>query len=152
MTNCKDFCNFVFPIPDTLRRFSTTKIVRISHNKKNLTAKDSKIYDLEVLFPQTGEESRILLGCRREDFCASRIARAVEDCGAHLINLNVLAMEHPQAQTVVDIRVNRRNPAEVARSLIRYGFDILEIDSDGDSDFDSTLSDRVDELIHYLNL
>lgn len=117
-----------------------------------MTAKDSKIYDLEVLFPQTGEESRILLGCRREDFCASRIARAVEDCGAHLINLNVLAMEHPQAQTVVDIRVNRRNPAEVARSLIRYGFDILEIDSDGDSDFDSTLSDRVDELIHYLNL
>lgn len=117
-----------------------------------MTAKDSKIYDLEVLFPHTGEESRLLLGCHSEDFCASRIARAVEDCGAHLINLNVLAMEHPQAQTVVDIRVNRRDPAEVARSLIRYGFDILEMDGDGDTAIDPTLQDRVDELLHYLNL
>lgn len=134
--------------------FSATKIVRISYNRKKLTAKDSKIYDLEVLFPQLGDESHILLGCRREDFSASRIAHAVEDCDAHLINLNVLAMEHPQAEIIIDIRVNRRNPVEVARSLRRYGYDVLEIDNDGSEDDggDNTLRERIDQLLHYLNI
>lgn len=101
-----------------------------------------------------GEESHILLGCRREDFSASRIAHAVEDCDAHLINLNVLGMEHPESETLVDIRVNRRNPVEVARSLRRYGYDVLEIDNvdPDDEDGDSTLRDRIDELLHYLDL
>ena len=134
--------------------FSATKIVRISYNKKKLTAKDSKIYDLEVLFPQLGDESHILLGCRREDFSASRIAHAVEDCDAHLINLNVLAMEHPQAETLVDIRVNRRNPVEVARSLRRYGYDVLEINNAGPEEDcgDNTLRERIDQVPHYLNI
>ena len=131
--------------------FSATKIVRISYNKKKLTAKDSKIYDLEVLFPQLGDESHILLGCRREDFSASRIAHAVEDCDAHLINLNVLAMEHPQAETLVDIRVNR---VEVARSLRRYGYDVLEINNAGPEEDcgDNTLRERIDQVLHYLNI
>ena len=134
--------------------FSATKIVRISYNKKKLTAKDSKIYDLEVLFPQLGDESHILLGCRRVDFSASRIAHAVADCDAHLINLNVLAMEHPQAETLVDIRVNRRNPVEVARSLRRYGYDVLEIDNAGPEEDcgDNTLRERIDQVLHYLNI
>ena len=135
-------------------RFSATKIVRISYNRKKLTAKDSKIYNPEVLFPCSGEESHILLGCRRGDFSASRIAAAVEDCNAHLINLNVLGMEHPEAETLIDIRVNRRNPLEIARSLRRYGYDVLEIDNAAaDEDLaDETLRDRIDELLHYLDL
>ena len=135
-------------------RFSATKIVRISYNRKKLTAKESKIYNPEVLFPCSGEESHILLGCRRGDFSASRIAAAVEDCNAHLINLNVLGMEHPEAETLIDIRVNRRNPLEIARSLRRYGYDVLEIDNAAaDEDLaDETLRDRIDELLHYLDL
>lgn len=99
-----------------------------------------------------GEESHILVGCRREDFSASRIAHAVEDCNAHLINLNVLALEHPQAETLVDIRVNRRNPLDVARSLRRYGYDVLEIDNTDPADGDEALRDRIDELLHYLDI
>ncbi|MDE6099075.1 MAG: hypothetical protein K2L80_08935 [Muribaculaceae bacterium] len=118
-----------------------------------MTAKDSKIYNLEVLFPQTGEESRMLLGCRRDEFSASRIAHAVEDCNAHLINLNVLGMEHPDTDTLVDIRISRRNTAEVARSLARYGYEVLEAEGfdvgDGEAD---VLRERIDELLHYLDI
>ncbi|MDE5929698.1 MAG: hypothetical protein K2H03_04395, partial [Muribaculaceae bacterium] len=83
-----------------------------------------------------------------------RIAAAVEDCNAHLINLNVLGLEHPEAETLIDIRVNRRNPLEIARSLRRYGYDVLEIDNAAaDEDLaDETLRDRIDELLHYLDL
>lgn len=118
-----------------------------------MTAKDSKNYDIDVLFPATGEESRLLVGCRRDSFSASRIARAVEDCDAHLVNLNVLGLEHPEAETVVELRINRRNAAEVARSLLRYGYDVLGMEpADGADPADTTLSDRIDELLHYLEL
>ncbi|MDE6684329.1 MAG: hypothetical protein K2J94_04020, partial [Duncaniella sp.] len=44
---------------------------------------------LERLFPPRDESSRLLVSCITSDYSASRIARAVEDADAHLLNLNV---------------------------------------------------------------
>lgn len=117
-----------------------------------MTAKYSKIYSLEELFPVTGEESSLLIACRRHDYSASRIARAVEDCDAQLINLNVLGVEMEGVETVVQLRIDRRHTTDVARSLMRYGFEILNW-SDPEPDMDqAVLSDRIDHLLRYLDV
>ena len=81
---------------------------------------------------------------------ASRIARAVEDADARLLNLNVTSLSSEQAQLVVDLRVDHRNPERVARSLERYGYTILNTDA-GMLDDDTTRS-RYEELMKYLSL
>lgn len=116
-----------------------------------MTAKEDKITDFEALFPSNGESARFLVGCRRSDYSASRIARAVEDCDAHLLNLNVTSLERPDAEVVVDLRVDRRNPSAVMRSLERYGYEVLEYDGWRTLD-DDTARERYEELMHYLSI
>lgn len=60
--------------------------------------------------------------CRRSEYAASRIARAVEDCDAHLLNLNITADTPSADEVVVELRVSHRNPVAVMRSLERYGY------------------------------
>ena len=79
------------------------------------------------LFPPSDEASEIMVACRRSDYSASAIARAVEDCDAHLINLNITADPAPDGSDdlVVELRISHRNAMGVARSLERYGFRVL---------------------------
>lgn len=111
------------------------------------------------------ESSRLLVGCRREDYSASRIAHAVEDCNAHLLNLNVTSLqgedmrhadgydpeEYADAKfpVVFDIRVSHRDAAGIARSLERYGYTVLEAQNAAGVD-DETLRDRLEMLFKYL--
>lgn len=94
-----------------------------SHCKNNDT--------LARLFPYNPESSVVTVVCRQSDFAASRMAHAVEDCDAHLLNLNVTAVtDEPSAAgckvppgcVAVQLRVSHRNPAAVIRSLARYGY------------------------------
>lgn len=118
----------------------------------------------EYLFPPVAESSRLLVGCRREDYSASRIAHAVEDCNAHLLNLNVTAMDGDKDYdidgdgisdgkfpVVCDLRVSHRNAEHISRSLERYGYTVLEASSSDKAD-DSTLRRRIDELFRYLEI
>lgn len=120
----------------------------------------------DYLFPPIAESSRLLVGCRREDYSASRIAHAVEDCNAHLLNLNVTAMEQNAADNmdseeevmsdgkfpvVCDIRVSHRNAESIARSLERYGYTVL-MSTDSEPQDDSTLRRRINELFRYLEI
>ena len=69
------------------------------------------------------ESSTLVLTCRRGDYSASRIARAVEDADAHLLNLNVTAdSERSDSRIVAELRISHRDPEAAARSLERYGF------------------------------
>lgn len=106
------------------------------------------------------ESSRLLVGCRREDYSASRIAQAVEDCDAHLLNLNVTSFgdnfpedgaEHdaPVFPVVFDIRVNHRNARSISRSLERYGYTVL--DSVDSNEPDEVTADRIENLLRYLH-
>lgn len=117
-----------------------------------MTAKVSKIYTLEELFPVTGEESSLLIACRRHDYSASRIARAVEDCDAQLINLNVLGVEMEGVELVVQLRIDRRHSTDVARSLARYGFEILNWSDPQEELHNEVLSERIDHLFRYLDM
>lgn len=116
----------------------------------------------DYLYPPVNESSRLLVGCNPEDYSASRIAHAVEDCNAQLLNLNVTMpnfdvkgnkenyFSDSKFPVVIDIRVNHRNVERISRSLERYGYSILETSSTADDE--STQHDRLANLIRYLEV
>lgn len=115
-------------------------------------SKDIKTYQVDELYPAHEGSSHLLLGCRRNDYSASRIAHAVEDCDAHLLNLNLMDDKDRNYDMLVDIRVNRVSGEAIARSLARYGYEVLNFTPGDYPDDDSTLKRRVDELLRYLNV
>lgn len=117
----------------------------------------------DYLFPPVPESSRLLVGCRREDYSASRIAHAVEDCNAHLLNLNVTAGDSKtlpdgtpdsgsdaKFPVMIDLRVSHINAESISRSLERYGYTVLETQSTT-ADYD-TQRRRIDGLFRYLEI
>lgn len=128
-----------------------------------MTANSNKFPENEYFFPPVAESSRLLVGCRKEDYSASRIARAVEDCNAHLLNLNVteIGSENPFAAddevsdgkfpVIFDLRVSHRNAASISRSLERYGYTVLSAKSSDNAD-DDTTRQRIDQLFRYLEI
>ncbi|MCM1521411.1 MAG: hypothetical protein NC039_02020 [Muribaculaceae bacterium] len=104
------------------------------------------------LYPPLDESSRLLAACLPSDYSASRIARAVEDCDAQLVNLNVTSdSSRFDNRTVFELRVTHRSPLAVARSLERYGYEVLDVDKGTIAD-DTLMSSRLAELIHYLEM
>ncbi len=151
-----------------VKAFGNAKVVRINKTRKILTAIKNKFPENDYLFPPIPESSRLIVGCRREDYSASRIAHAVEDCNAHLLNLNVTSFDTHTAKfnddddfeasdakfpVVFDIRVSHRNAESIRRSLERYGYTVLASrgsdDIDGDDDI---FKRRIDELFRYLEI
>ena len=86
------------------------------------------------------------------DYSASRIARAVEDCDAHLLNLNITSDgENFDNRIIAELRVSHRNPESVGRSLERYGYEVVDAEGAPLAD-DSLMRSRYDELMHYLGI
>lgn len=105
------------------------------------------------------DSSRLLVGCRREDYSASAVARAVEDCNAHVLNLNIVGGDEYALSAddsgafgiFFDLRVNHRSAEAVARSLERYGYTVLLVANADGADSD-TLRKRMDGLLRYLEM
>lgn len=127
-----------------------------------MSPNSNKFPDDKYFFPPVEESSRFIVGCNREDYSASRIARAVEDCDAHLLNLNVTSMgaaapddaedfADAKFPVVFDLRVNRRNTSGISRSLERYGYTVLDTFSADGVDADTARS-RIDQLFRYLEI
>lgn len=89
--------------------------------------------------------------CAATDYSASSIARAVEDCNAHLLNLNVTSETSVlPGNVVVDLRVNHRNADAVSRSLERYGYTVTSVDTTTNAEEEAR--ENALELLHYLEL
>lgn len=106
------------------------------------------------LFPENPEYGTLSVVCRRGQYSASAIARAVEDADAHLVNLNVTGSLTDAGDNIVELRVSHRNTAAVARSLARYGFDVIAADGDADPAFaeSPTAQNPLAALQHYLDI
>ena len=88
------------------------------------------------MFPPNHESCWVKVLCGRTDYSASRLARAVEDCDAHLLNLNILATSPSADMVAVLLRVGMRHGQSVVRSLARYGYDSEVItDAEGKAQF-----------------
>lgn len=119
-----------------------------------MTANNNKFPQDSYFFPAVGDSSRLIVGCRSEDYSASRIAHAVEDCNAHLLNLNITSMSGSGDDTseypvLVDLRINHRNPGSVTRSLERYGYTVLSTHGDDEG---SEAPSNIDSLFRYLEI
>lgn len=108
--------------------------------------------------PPQPESSLLTVACRPEDYSASQLARAVEDSDAHLINLNVTDTRLDDGRITIELRTNRRHAGATARSLERYGYEVLSNNPDNSDDsdnFDNLEADlrlRAAEILHIINL
>ena len=107
-------------------------------------------HTIEELFPTMGDTCEVQVSCHPSDYSASRIAHAVEDCDAHLLNLNVTSGFTNGGEVVVALRIGLRNPDRVVRSLERYGYNVISTSGIGDDD-DDTMRDRINELLRLIN-
>jgi hypothetical protein len=78
----------------------------------------------------------------------------VEDCDAHVLNLNVTGNTADNgASLIVDLRVEHRNAMSVVRSLERYGYIAIPISDDADSTADSNnANEEMSALERFLSI
>lgn len=108
--------------------------------------------ELRRLFPYTPECSSLIVECPASDYSASSIARAVEDCNAHLLNLNVTDMKSVfPGNVVIDLRIDHRDSDAVSRSLERYGYSVTSRKGEL-SESEQRARDNAMELLHYLEM
>lgn len=105
-----------------------------------------------TLYPPVGDASTLVLAVSPADYSASVIARAVEDCDAHLLNLNVSSERSEHGEMLVYIRVNHRRADSVARSVERFGYRVVSAHGGFDDLTEDTARDRVNELLRYLGV
>lgn len=76
----------------------------------------------------------------------------MEDCDAHLINLNVTDRLTPEGEIIIDLRINHRNASSVARSLERYGYTVIQTSSEDGDLHQEVAAGRVAQLMAQLNV
>lgn len=107
--------------------------------------------ELERLMPYDPDTTRFTVLCSRQDYSAGRIARAVEDCNAHVLNLNVTTDCAGENMIAVDLRVDRVNIESIARSLARYDYTVVGREQE-DDDVHEMYRERAAEVLRYLEL
>ncbi|MDE7154100.1 MAG: hypothetical protein K2O00_06625 [Muribaculaceae bacterium] len=124
-----------------------------TYNSKNSGTFSAKEDLWARRFPENPDASELILAVMPEDYSASRIAGAVEDCDAHLLNLNVTRLQTERGQMIVDLRVNHADSSNVARSLERYGYEVLDFGINELSGAETERArNRADEILRILNL
>ena len=118
---------------------------------KDLLPKDIIMNDFDVLFPNTGDQSSLLVSCSRSDYSASHITRAIEDCDAQVLNLNVTSLQSDSSDLIVALRINHRNPQAAVHSLQRYGYEVLNAESSY-AEENEKMRSRANELLRYLEI
>ena len=85
--------------------------------------RDSMLEGIGRMLAARDDCSVIALECAPGDYSASRIARAVEDTDAHLVDL--CSAPADGGKLLVLIRVRRSDPSPAVHSLERYGYDVI---------------------------
>jgi hypothetical protein len=104
------------------------------------------------LYARHNDYTELTVTCRPGNYSASSIAHAVEDADANLLNLTVLANDRSDDSTKILLRVDHSRGESVARSLARYGYDTIEISDAQEGVLSAEMIERVNSLLHYLEL
>lgn len=110
---------------------------------------------LGYLFPERQEWCVVTITCPAGVYSSSAICRAVEDCDAHVLNLNVTAGDgwESGAGPVIELRVSHTGVRSLERSLERYGYTVISAQaSDMTMASNDTLSVRTRNLLHLLDI
>lgn len=112
----------------------------------------SREEELEALWPDRRESSRLLVACAPLDYSASAIAKAVEDCDAQLEGLSVTGMRDASGRLVIALAAGSASPESITRSLERYGYDVILATGQQSPHQLSRNRERLNELMHYLEM
>ena len=133
-----------------------------------MTAKDDIKTELERLFPYTEDASTLVVSCPKHDYCASQLCRAIEDCDAHVLNLNIIdagttgvsdgtgiphfGIDYEETpRTYIELRISHRNTDAAARSVARYGYTV-EYTRDAVGTAKGDIDGRLESLMRILNV
>lgn len=106
----------------------------------------------QVVYPSGGSYTEFLVAVRPGDFSASAIARAVEDCDLHLLNMNVTSARTPGGDIIVALRTDACSGDGVTRSLNRYGYDVIATSGEISSIDADEAERRAAELLRLLDI
>jgi len=106
----------------------------------------------QLLYPASSGRAELLVAVRPADYSAASVARAVEDCDVHLVNLNLTSARTPSGDLVVALRVDCAGTDAVTRSLERYGYTVIAASGDGETIDDDEGRRRAAELLHILEI
>lgn len=106
----------------------------------------------DIIYPTGGQYTDFLVAVRPGDFSASSIARAIEDCDLHLLNMNVTSVRTSAGDIVVALRTDACVGDNVARSLERYGYDVIASSGSLSSIDDDEAERRAAELLRLLDI
>ncbi len=127
----------------------------LNHNLLQILASlapDCDNNQLALLFPERTEQSEILLAVRPDEFSATKIAQAVEDCDLHLVNMSVTSARTPDGNLVIALCIGSATPDAACRSLSRYGYEILASAGTNQTVDDDDARQRAAELLYILNI
>lgn len=102
----------------------------------NINERQRRSLSPEGLIPRD-DASIVEIECPASDYSASRIAHAVEDADAHLVDL--LSAPGEGGNVRVTLRVRREDPSGVVSSLERYGYTVTDVESRVYSDRDEDM-------------
>lgn len=117
----------------------------------NTTTLNKDLHNEDFLFPPLDDAIELSIECESTHFSASRIARAIEDCDAHLLNMNVTSLQSNTGAITVLLRVAMRNPDAAINSLERYGYRVSAVHTPYFNPDDS-LTERINDLLTRLNV
>lgn len=133
-----------------------------------MTAKDDIKTELERLFPYAEDASTLVVSCPKHDYCASQLCRAIEDCDAHVLNLNIIDADARNvsgnsytprldidydgaSRTYIELRISHRDTEAAARSVARYGYTV-EYTRNAAGTAKGDIDDRIESLMRILNV
>jgi len=105
-----------------------------------------------LLYPEALDRAELLVAIRPDNYSAAVIARAVEDCDVHLVNLNLTPTRTPDGDLVVALRVDCAGTDAVTRSLERYGYTVIAASGTEPSIDSEESRRRAAELLHLLQI
>ena len=92
----------------------------------------SLLEGLGMMIMPRDDSSLVTVECAAGDYSASRLAHAVEDSDAHLVDLWSAPAENGKVRVTLRIRLNDPTPA--VHNLERYGYEVVDTASAGYQD------------------
>lgn len=106
--------------------------VKAGEELVGVVTRDSMLEGIGRMIAGRDDCSVITLECAAGDYSASRIAHAVEDSDAHLVDLWSVPADGGKVR--VTLRVRRDDPSPAVHSLERYGYEVTDSYGNGNSD------------------
>lgn len=124
----KTTVNWDMPVFDVLPRLLDTPLHELGVTQDGeqigIIDETSLLEGIGRMIAPRDDCSIIEVECTPQDYSASSLAHAVEDSEAHLVD--VLSVPAENGMLRVSLRVRHSDPSAAARSLERYGFNVID--------------------------